>query len=245
MILNRFVPFITMICLCSCLKSYGQVVYAKGVITERGTKIRIALAEITNKKNKLAVGSNDLGFFQIKADIGDTLLITKRNFISQQVVVTYNRELIIALTREALALQEVTIKGQTRKQDLEDIRKEFRNKGSFYEGKPPISLLNPFGGSPLTFFYELLGKTPRKARRFKRYYDKEVKQIEIEQYFNKTIITSNTNLQGEALDKFMLNYAPGYKTVQNWSNYDAVKYIKEAAQRYTDSLNNQASHHNQ
>ncbi|GAA4214644.1 hypothetical protein GCM10022289_48460 [Pedobacter jeongneungensis] len=53
-------------------KTLAQITSAKGVILEKGTQIRIALAVVTNINNKQAVGSNDMGFFQVKAKPGDT-----------------------------------------------------------------------------------------------------------------------------------------------------------------------------
>ncbi|WP_316802044.1 hypothetical protein [Pedobacter nototheniae] len=219
-----------------CSLSYAQEFTLKGAIFEKGTKIRIALAEITNKRTKVAVGSNDLGLFQIKAISGDTLLFKKRNFLNQAIVLLGTSEVIVTLIRESNELSEVTIVGQTRKQELQEIQREFKRQGSFYAGKPPLALLNPFGGSPITFFYELFGKTPRKARRFNKYYNAEIKQMQVDQYFNKTIISNNTDLKGEDLNKFMLDYTPAYEKVQKWTNYDAVKYIKESAKKYTDTL---------
>ncbi|WP_131536415.1 hypothetical protein [Pedobacter nototheniae] len=220
----------------ACSYGYAQEFPLKGVIFEKGTKIRIALAEVTNKRTKVTVGSNDLGFFQIKTIPGDTLLFKKRNFLNQAIVIYGTSDVIVNLIRETNELSEVTIVGQTRKQELDEIQREFKRQGSFYAGKPPLALLNPFGGAPLTFFYELFGKTPRRARRFNKYYNAEIKQLQIDQYFNKTLISNNTHLKGEELNKFMLDYSPNYEKVQKWTNYDAVKYIKESAKNYTDTL---------
>lgn len=217
---------------------YAQDFPAKGVIIEKGTNIRIALGVVTNKRTKKAVGSNDLGMYQINAKVGDTLSIEKRNFIDQEVIVRENTDVITYLIRASTTLEEVTIKGKTKKEDLDEIRREFKRQGSFYEGKPPLILLNPFGGSPLTFFYELFGKTPAKARRFKKYYDNEIKSMQIDLFFNKTLINKYTNLKGKSLDKFMLDYYPKSEMVKNWNNYDAVNYIKVSAKKYTDTLKN-------
>ncbi|RZK17366.1 MAG: hypothetical protein EOO86_12755 [Pedobacter sp.] len=219
-------------------RTYAQDILVKGVIIEKGTNIRIALGVITNKNSGKAVGSNDLGLFDIKAKLGDTLLIEKRNFVSQQFVVNYNKDILIYLIRASTTLEEVTIKGKTKIEDLQDIRREFKRQGSFYEGKPPLALLNPLSGSPLTFFYELFGKTPAKARRFKRYYDNELKLMQVDQFFNKTLISKYTDLDGQNLDKFMLDYSPTVEMIKGWSNYDAVNYIKLSAKKFTDTLKN-------
>lgn len=219
-------------------RTYAQDILVKGVIIEKGTNIRIALGVITNKNTGKAVGSNDLGLFDIKAKSGDTLLIEKRNFVSQQFVVNYNKDLLIYLIRASTTLEEVTIKGKTKIEDLQEIRREFKRQGSLYEGKPPLALLNPLSGSPLTFFYELFGKTPAKARRFKRYYDNELKLMQVDHFFNKTLINKYTDLEDRNLDKFMLDYLPTVEMIKGWNNYDAANYIKLSAKKFTDTLKN-------
>ncbi|MDO7744295.1 MAG: hypothetical protein MUP99_10990, partial [Pedobacter sp.] len=79
-----------------------------GVVMETSSTNRIALAEITNKRNCFTVGSNDLGLFQIKASTGDTLVVVKRGFSDKQIVVLSNRDMIIYLS-SGTNLNEVNI----------------------------------------------------------------------------------------------------------------------------------------
>lgn len=218
------------------IKVKAQDFALKGVVIEKGSNVRIALGGITNLRSKMGATSNDIGIFQLSARIGDTLFIQKRNLNEQKVVVKTDDDLVIYLVRGSTMLEEVTVKGQTKKQEMEGIKKDFKRNGSFFEGKPPLVLLSPFGGSPLTFFYELFGKTPSRARNFNRYYKKELSLIEVDKFFNKSLVSKNTTLTGKDLDKFLLDYYPTRSTTINWSNYDAVKYIKESAKKYTDTL---------
>jgi len=218
------------------LKIKAQDFVLRGVVIEKGSNVRIALAGITNMRNKMGATSNDIGLFQLNARIGDTLLIQKRNLNEQKVVVKTDDDLVVYLIRGSTMLDEVTVKGQTKKQEMESITRDLKRNGSFYAGKPPLILLNPFGGSPITFFYELFGKTPARARNFNRYYKKELSLIEVDKFFNKSLVSKNTTLTGKDLDKFLLDYYPARSMTINWSNYDAVKYIKESAKKYTDTL---------
>ncbi len=204
-----------------------------GVVFEKGTNVRVALAEITNKRTKLGVGSNDLGMFQLKASIGDTLLVTKRNLNDQQVVVQGKQDLLVYLIRSSTTLDEVTIVGNNKKQDLADLKRDFKRNGSFYQGKPPLL---SYIFTPLTAVYELFGKTPRNARRFGRYAESELKETEIDQYFNQSIIKNNTDLKGPELEKYMLDCRPSYEKAQNWNAYDYIRYIKESSKKFTDTL---------
>ncbi|SDG19229.1 hypothetical protein SAMN05421827_10479 [Pedobacter terrae] len=207
-----------------------------GVIIEKGSNVRIALASITNIRSKTGATSNDIGIFQLNVQIGDTLFIQKRNLNEQKVVVKTNDDLVVYLVRGSTMLDEVIVKGQTQKQEMESIKRDLKSNGSFYAGKPPLILLNPFGGNPITFFYELFGKTPTRARNFNRYYKKELSLIEVDRFFNKSLVSNHTSLTEKDLDKFLLDYYPTRRMTLNWSNYDAVKYIKESAKKYTDTL---------
>jgi len=218
------------------LKIKAQDFLLKGVVIEKGSNVRVALAGITNLRSKMGTTSNDIGMFQLNARIGDTLFIQKKNLNDQKVVVNTDGHLVVFLVRGSKMLAEVTVKGQTKTQEMEDIKRDLRHNGSFFAGKPPLILLNPLGGSPITFFYELFGKTPARARKFNRYYKKEMSLVEVEKFFNKSLVSRNTTLTGKDLDKFLLDYYPTRSMTINWSNYDAVKYIKKSAKQYTDTL---------
>lgn len=203
-----------------------------GVVKERGTNARIQNAQVINKRNGYTVLTTDLGLFQIKSAVGDSLLVIKTDYSDGEVGVFTTADITIYLNRGA-TLQEVRIIGQTKKQEMNDIKKEFRNKGSFYQGKPPVL---SYIFTPLTALYELFGRTPKNARRFGKYYDNEIKQTQIDGFFNETMIQSHTDLKGKDLEQFMLNYRPDYEKAKNWAEYDAIKYIRDSYKQYMESL---------
>lgn len=203
-----------------------------GVVFEKGTSNRIAGAEIANKRSGFKVGSNDLGMFQIRARAGDTLLVMKRDFSDAEVVVSGSKDVLVYLERGRM-LKQVDISGQTKKQELQELKRDYRNKGSFYQGKPPFLA---FLFKPLTAVYELIGKTPKNARRFGRYYETELQQSQIDGFFNEYLIQNNTDLKGQDLEKFMLDYRPEYEKAKNWTQYDAIKHIRDSYKKYTDTL---------
>jgi hypothetical protein len=204
----------------------------KGVVMENGSNNRIALSEISNKRNKFTVGSNDLGIFQIRALIGDTLVVIKRDFGDKQIVVVSQEDIVVRMNRTTL--NTVNIYGQTKKEELNNMKQEYRNKGSFYAGKPPLL---SYVFTPLTALYELFGKTPKNAKRFNKYYNNEMQQTEIDAFFNEELIKKNTPLTGKDLENFMLNYRPDFEKAKNWTNYDAIKHIRDSYVQYTDTLN--------
>ncbi|RYG01884.1 MAG: hypothetical protein EOO07_33635, partial [Chitinophagaceae bacterium] len=118
------------------LNAKAQNFVLKGVVIEKGSNVRIAFAAITNIRSKMGATSNDIGMFQLNARNGDTLLIQKRNLTDQKIVVKTDDDLVIYLVRESTMLEEVTVKGQTKKQEMEGIKRDFKRNGSFFEGKP-------------------------------------------------------------------------------------------------------------
>ncbi len=211
----------------------AQDFIVKGVVIEKGSNIRIALSEITNLRTGIGVGSNDIGMFQLKAKIGDTLLVIKRNLIDQRVVVKNEEDIVVHLVRGSTTLDDVTIRGNTKQQDLAEIKREFKNKGVYNGGK--TTLLSAIF-SPLNALYNLFGTDPKNARRFGRYADNEIKQSQIDVYFNQSIIKNNTELRGDTLEKYMLNCRPEFDKAQYWNSYDYIKYIKESSKKFTDTL---------
>ncbi len=208
-----------------------QNVLLNGVVFEKNTKVRVALVEVKNKQTGISVGTNDLGIFSIKVGFGDTLVLIKRNFEPMEVVVKSSKDLILYLNKGNV-LNEILIKGQTKKKALEGVRKDFRGKGTFYGGKPPLL---SFIFSPLTAFYELFGKTPKQARRFSRMYQNELQDSYVDQFFNKSLINHHTGLAGKELEDFMINNRPDYETAKSWTSYDGLKWITDKYKKYSDT----------
>ena len=214
-------------------KTLAQMISVKGVILEKGTQIRIALAVVTNISNKQSVGSNDMGFFQIKAKIGDTLVISKRHFDHITVVLINDQDLLIKLLRTDMLLEDVTIKAENKQQNLSAVRLEHHKKTYFYGHKR-----NPlyYVRYPLAAIMELFSAERKNARRFDRYYAKETEELEIDRFFNVRIVKNNTTLTASQMNKFMLDYRPKYKQIKDWTIYDAAGYIKKSAKQYLDTL---------
>ena len=219
--------------ICLCYSANAQDFIVKGVVLEKGANVRVAIANITNIRNRIGVTSNDLGMFQIRASVGDTLLIDKANMNDQRIVITNHQDILIYLVRGTTMLNEVTVIGNTKKSDLAEIKKEFQNKGVYNGGKSSFlsAIFNPLNG-----LYNLVGRDPKNARRFGRYADNEIKQSQIDVYFNPTIIKNNTELRGDTLEKYMVDYRPEFQKAQYWNSYDYIKYIKESSKKFTDTL---------
>ena len=219
-----------LLCFCffigsSIVLSAQQVV--RGVIFDSRTSQRISNAIILNTKSNAVVQSNELGVFQIRANLFDTLSVTKSGFTEFLLKVSSYEDVFITL-QKIIRLDEVTVTAQNKKQELDEIRKDFRKK-SFYGGKPPV-LAYIF--QPITSLYETFGKEPGMARRFNNYYREELKETEISRRFNTTIIKDLTNIDDSEIQNFIEIYRPQYDMLSGWDEYELIKYIRASEIAY-------------
>lgn len=209
--------------------TYGLAQTAKrisGTIFQDGTKARIEQVEVRNQRSGQMVYSDKLGLFQLICKVGDTLEIQRIGYQSQETVVQDFTNLIVRL-KLIYKLKEVVITGKLASQSFKEISTAYsKEKGIFYGGKPPLALLLPFGGSPITFFYELLGKDGRRVRRLNQLAKQAAEAEDLDRYFNDFIIQQVVPIDSSQLQEFKLNYTPKLDKLRKWSEYDRANYIK-------------------
>jgi hypothetical protein len=203
----------------------------QGLVMERIGALKISGVYILNKKTGISTYTNELGLFRIGASVGDTLLISKSGYSELNLPMLELSDKVFML-QPIIALSEVKVLGQTKKQVLDEIRDQYRKKGSFYAGKPPLLA---YFFRPLTALYELVGKTPAQARRFNSYYEKELQESEIDRKFSASAINNVTGLDGNDLKNFMILYRPEYQNVAIFDEYEMINYIRTSLQKFNDS----------
>lgn len=198
----------------------------RGAILQDGAKARIEQVEVVNQRSGQMVYSDKLGLFELICKIGDTLQIERIGYQSQKVGVQSFTDLVIHL-KLTNQLKEVAITGKLASQNFKEISTAYsKEKGIFYGGKPPLGLLSPFGGSPVTFFYELLGKDGRRVRRLNQLAKQAAEAEEVDRYFNDLIIQQTVSIDSGELEIFKLKYTPKIDKLKKWSEYDRANYIK-------------------
>lgn len=205
----------------------------KGVLFQKQNGQRVANALIFNIQKKNTVASNDLGVFNIKANIGDTLKVFKKDFTEYILAVVNEKDVMLQLS-PVIQLNEVRVVGQTKKQELEESLQHYRGQGSFFNGKPPVRLFSPISGSPITGLYELFGKTPRQAKHFQEFAKNEIQETDVDKRFNKTLIQQVTDLKEEQIQPFMESYRPSFDQLSAWNDYDLIDYVKKSAQGFKE-----------
>lgn len=196
----------------------------RGLIMDRSGAARIGNVSVLNKRTGQKILSNELGLFQIAAATGDTLLLSKPGYSDLFHSLPSMSDLVLRM-QPVIALAEVKVTGQTKQEELQEYRDQYRKKGSYYAGKPPL-LAYVF--QPVTALYELLGKTPNQARRFNLFYIKELEQTEIDRRFNPYFVGKTTGLEGDDLRNFILLYRPGYEALSKMDEYAMINYVKRS-----------------
>ncbi|WP_223580870.1 hypothetical protein [Sphingobacterium sp. GVS05A] len=145
----------------------------------------------------------------------DSIFLKKRPIVLDEIVITRNRH-----------NKEID--------DLKEIEKEKNKKaGIYYGGKPSIALLNPFGGKPITFFYELFSKNGKRARAMEKNIQHAIKESKIDSVFNRNAVKMSITIKDEDITTFMENYRLTFEQVQSWNTYDLYLYIKKSYESFT------------
>jgi hypothetical protein len=227
----KFVTII-MLCLSFLVKAHAQQTFVvRGVISRSVSVERIAQVLITNLRSRDIKMSDELGWFSIDASIGDTLVFNKLNYTDQRIVITAKADIPVYM-QPVIVLDQVTINGQTKRQELNEVMGDYRKQGIYYNGKPPVL---SFLTSPLTGIYELFGKGPSNARRFANFSKGELEYAEIRRRYSVALVARVTNTSDTVAKKFMEYYTPSYEDLKGWNDYELIKQIRKSYEYYDKS----------
>ncbi|MBB6499938.1 hypothetical protein [Pedobacter cryoconitis] len=203
-----------------------------GVIFQVGTKTRVGGAAVYNKRTGYTNTTNNFGLFDILAQTGDTLTITHSGYQDKELIVSSFSNLVVYLRPSVNQLDEVKITSQSVKQGLKETEAGYRDKGIFYKGKPPLGLLSPIGGSPLTYLYERFSKDGKRARRLSELSAREVAYSDVSARFNNTVIKNIVPIKEKDLEDFKTAYWPDAEQLKKWADYDLHGYIKKSFEEF-------------
>ena len=201
----------------------------RGIVLESGTSKRLGGVTITNQNTGQRTTSRGIGTFEIYASVGDTL---QANSIGYQLATTTIKtlsDILIDMTPGTIVLEQVDVNRMSKEAELRDAMRGYRKQGVYYDGKPP-ALAYVF--NPITSLYELFGRTPRNARRFNNYMEKEIAETDVDRKFSRTKIQELTPLEGDDLTNFMILYRPSPEKVQYWGEYDITAYIVQSFKKF-------------
>ena len=210
-------------------KTSGQDLHViKGVISKKLSGERIANVLVSNLRTRSIVQSDQLGWFSVSAAIGDTLLFSKTDYTDQKVAIVNANDLPVYM-QPVIKLDQVTITGQTKRQEIADVMKQYHSQGTFYDGKPPVL---SFLSNPLTGIYELFGSTPGKARRFAANAKSDLEYSEVQRRYNVALVKRVTNASDTVAVNFMKYYTPSFEDLKEWNDYELIRRIRKSYDFY-------------
>ena len=206
----------------------AQTQTIRGITFKRSMLEKLADVNITNINTAAVSKSGTFGDFTIRAGIGDTLTFEIPGYTTiRQAVASYSPVYVILLPN--INLNEVSVRGQTKRQELNDVVNDYRSKGLYYDGKPPV-LAYIF--QPLTALHEIFGSDAQNERRFMHYAKGEMEATEVNRRYTPKIVSATTGLTGIELDHFMDNFKPSHDEIVKWNDYQIIVYIKRSYETY-------------
>ncbi|MDR3697001.1 hypothetical protein [Mucilaginibacter sp.] len=220
------------LCTFACLKAAGQqALTIRGVTSKKLSGERVSQVVIRDLRSGELVMSDELGWFTIKAAAGDTLRFTKEDFTEQKIVVLNGSDMPVYM-QPVIKLNTVTVLGESKKQELNDVLKDFNRKGVYYNGDPPLLsvLLNP-----LNDLHTWFGKDAANLRRFKNYTKGELEASAVDRRYTVSLVKKVTNAPDSTVKKFMEYYRPSYEDIKVWNDYDLMKKVKRTYDYYVQN----------
>ncbi len=209
----------------------------QGTLYSSDSTLLLKNIDVTNLSSKQSIRSDFDGSFWIDAKPIDTIEFKHPHWETTKLLAMELQDWVF-LEKKSIVLEAVVIVGNTKARkirELEQMKKDYNTKGGlYYSGKPPLYLLIPFGGPYVTFFYEALSKSGKNARRFNKYVQQEIQNMEVDQIFNKLSISEIIPMEEKELEAFMVAYRPKYEEAQYWTTYDLHVYVKKSYKEYKD-----------
>ncbi|WP_353128799.1 hypothetical protein [Parapedobacter pyrenivorans] len=226
--LDKIVTFISLLILPTWLFAQESGI-VRGIVVEAGSSKRLGSVTITNKTTGQAAASGSLGTFELWASVGDSLVATLMGYQTATTEIKTLSDILIDMSPGSILLDQVDVNRMSKEAELRDVMRGYRKQGVYFDGKPP-ALAYIF--NPITSLYELFGRTPRNARRFGNYMERELAETEVDQKFSSRKIQELTGLSGDDLTNFMIWYRPSYEKAQFWGEYDITNYIVQSFKQF-------------
>lgn len=224
---SRLVCFALLYNLLSLTVSGQQVFTIRGIVTSKETGDRISQVQVHDLRSNAFMMSDEFGVFSIKAATDDTLQFSKPGYTVRELAIFNSADVVVELQNE-IVLKEIVIKDKTIASEQNAAIANYREKGLYFDGSPPLAIFNPISGSPLTGLHELLGKDAANERHFIGFIRDDEQAAYIDNRFTSSLVKSITHLPENEITGFMDACRPGYSDLKTWSDYQLQQYIKTA-----------------
>ncbi len=193
---------------------------------------------------KIAV-TDSLGKYSIQTTIDDSLYFIYNNKPTQKFAVNkipntaeFNISIHIAVKSRYSLLKEVVVYSKNYKQDSAENRENYGEIFS-YKKQGIQTSISPGGGVGLDA-NELINafrfKRNKRLKAFQQRLEADEKEKYVNYRFNKTFVRRITQLQGPALDSFLMWYRPTYEFAATSSEIEFNQYILNASYHFRKTI---------
>lgn len=208
-----------------------------GKVSDRETSDPVSLVHVINKRTGDWTITGYQGEFVIMADEGDELAFVKDDYVSRVITLEdAGGALSISITKKPKSpesqselLPKVTVYGKSYRADSVLLRREYER----YFPSPPPTLDEAIGsdGSLDLNAYISRMMTPWDREFSQRLLEYEQKKY-IDKVFTETRVKQVVPIEEKELEEFMRTCRPSYTFLVTATEYDLIKYIRDAYDLY-------------
>jgi hypothetical protein len=214
-------------------------------------------ANIYNFSSKRYCFTNKEGYFEIFAQTGDTLIVSKPIYKQELIIITQEvidkKILEISLFYKIIVLREVLVYALPSTYDA--FKKDFTNTNfsDYFKGiegttlsdmdrvqySPGHGLLDLIPGkagqairSPISFLYDTFSRKAKMGRLYQELIDNQEEVDKLPLKYNRELVTKLTGLMGDDLLDFMTYCKFSYYDLVRWSPEFIVSQVKKKFDDY-------------
>jgi len=219
----------------------AQIYKVRGYVYDSSRNYPLEAVSVIASSGKGTITNAD-GYYIIEVNEKDSIWFSYLNKSTMKfpvLKITNTMEFDISLHVNVPTLKEVKIKPKNYRFDSLQNRKDYAKILDFQ--KPKLKTVTPQYGAGVGFdLDEIINMFRFKRNRSLESFQKRLLLEEEDKYisyrFNKALVRRLTQLDGAALDSFMLVFRPSYIFTKFAGDYEFQYYIKEALYRFKHGL---------
>lgn len=188
----------------------------KGTVYENGTNNKLTDVFIKDINNRQVSITDKNGNFSIRAAAGQTLIFNSPGYNSDTLYLVDLAPKKVMMTTSMISLRAVNITAARTTFNPREEYPEVYEKSKVY------------AFSPSTWF----SGEGKKARRLKRYFQREAEERSIDAAFSPSYVTSLVPLKGTDLENFMTMFRPSYAFLRSNNAESMVAYINDSYKKF-------------
>lgn len=212
---------------------------------------RVVIGATVKNKRTNSISQSDMGGnYKISATAGDVILFSSIGYSHDSITVTDDMLLgpfDIALTRNVVLLEEIQV-GQLNPYQMDSLARREE-----YDSLLNVTTSKVIGGrnntlsdgvgisiSPISHF----SRKEKNLRRFQRNFEEYEKEYYIDYKFSFNYVAKVTQMKGDSLRQFILQYRPGYEFCRRNSFDQMLVYINDSYREYLNKNTPEAERNN-